>query len=125
MMMDELILKLQTIQQEAWGHGVSTDDLKMTGFLLGDGQTMEIKEIFVDGDTLHFDFVRPTELQFKIELEYRRVSGPFVSKGAIAVALLPKLTQAVEQAIDRDDFQLTMANGGVVEAHSWEVSELP
>ena len=123
MMMDELILKLQTIQQEAWGHGVSTDDLNMVGFLLGDGQTMEIKEIFVDGDTLHFDFVRPTELEFKLEIEYRRVSGAFVSKEAIAEALLPRLTAAVEQAFDRDNFQLTMPNGGVVEAHNWEVTE--
>jgi hypothetical protein len=86
---------------------------------------MEIKEIFVDGDTLHFDFVRPVKTKFQLEVEYRRVSGPYVSYHAIVAALLPKLTEQLEKAIDTDNFQLTMPNGGVVEAHNWEVSELP
>lgn len=125
MTMDELVLKLQTVQQECWGHGIATDDLNISGFLLGEGLTMDIKEIFVDGDTLHFDFVRPVKLKFEIEVEYRRRVGGYVEPEEIVEQLLPRITEAVgNEVFEKWNGEIIGSTGGIYEAHNWEVKKV-
>jgi ribosomal protein L22 len=60
MTMRELLVLLESLEIAADNENLDTRKLKVSGFLLGDGIRMDIKNAFIDGSTLHLDFIRST-----------------------------------------------------------------
>ncbi len=56
--MRELIMKLVDLEAEGEDEEIPSDMRYVVGYLLGDGVSMELKSVFIDGSTLHFDWER-------------------------------------------------------------------